>query len=217
MTLATYLTFCIAAAALALVPGPTVTVIIANSLRYGTKAGLMNVLGTQIGVVIWLVIAAFGLSAAIQVMGVWFDLLRYAGALYLVWLGVKLLRSDGTLGQGKAIERGRRGFLLQGFIVILSNPKILVLFGMIIPPFLTPGGDAMRETLLLGGTFMLIAAAGDTAYALLAGQAGGWLSRSRVRAVEVVSGLCLAGGRNLDGAQGSLEGLRKLIPVFRIK
>ncbi len=194
MSLETYLAFCIAATALALVPGPTVTVIIANSLRYGTRAGLMNVLGTQAGVLIWLVIAAFGLSAAIEVMGVWFDVLRYVGAAYLIWLGIKLLRSNGDLGAGEPTTRDKGSFLLQGFTVILSNPKILVLFGMIVPPFLTPGGNAMQETLLLGGTFMLIASIGDTAYAILAGRAGAWLSRSRVRAIEIVSGLFLSAG-----------------------
>ena len=89
-----YFTFCIAAAALALVPGPTITVIIANSLRYGSKAGLMNVAGTQAGVVIWLAIAAAGLTAAIQVMGVWFDALRYIGAAYLVCTHTPVLHHD---------------------------------------------------------------------------------------------------------------------------
>ena len=70
MTLDSYLAFCAAAAALAFVPGPTVTVIIANSLRHGARAGLMNVAGTQAGFVIWLSIAALGVGAAIQLMGV---------------------------------------------------------------------------------------------------------------------------------------------------
>ena len=80
MTLESYLAFTAAAAALAFVPGPTVTVIIANSLRYGHRAGLLNVAGTQLGFVIWLGIAALGLGAAIKMMGVWFDVLRWAGA-----------------------------------------------------------------------------------------------------------------------------------------
>ena len=70
MTLESYIAFCAAAAALAFVPGPTVTVIIANSLRYGSRAGLMNVVGTQAGFLIWLGIAVVGLGAAIQVMGI---------------------------------------------------------------------------------------------------------------------------------------------------
>ena len=105
MTFESYLAFCVAAAALALVPGPTVTVIIANSLRYGAKAGLMNVLGTQAGFVIWLALATAGLNAALQVMGVWFDVLRWAGAAYLVWLGIKLFMSKGDLAL--AVDRAR--------------------------------------------------------------------------------------------------------------
>ena len=194
MSYDTFFTFCLAAAALAFVPGPTVTVIIANSLRYGSKAGLMNVAGTQAGVVIWLTIAAFGLTAAIQVMGAWFDFLRYVGAAYLIWMGIKLLRSKGDLAV--AVDRARPGgsFFLQGFIVIMSNPKMLVLFGALIPPFLSKDGDMMQQTLLLGVTFAVIAAFGDTVYALLAGRAGAWLSRSRIRAIEIASGLCLSLG-----------------------
>ena len=196
MTLATFLTFSSAAAALALVPGPTVTVIIANSLRYGTRSGLMNVLGTQAGVVIWLALAAFGLQALIAVMGVWFDVLRIAGAAYLIWIGIKMFRSKGELGKidQTVPPPPNRNFFLQGFTVIMSNPKMLVLFGALIPPFLTAGGDTMRETLMLGGSFMAIAAIGDTMYALLAGRAGAFLSRSRIRTIEIISGICLTGG-----------------------
>lgn len=190
----TYLAFCVAAAALALVPGPTVTVIIANSLRYGTRAGLLNVAGTQAGVLIWLAIAGLGLGAAIKLMGVWFDVLRWAGALYLVWLGVKLLLAKGQLSLTQGKPAPARGFFFQGFIVIMSNPKMLVLFGAMIPPFLSKGGNATVETLWLGLTFMIIAAVGDTLYALMAGRAGAWLSQSRVRAIEIVSGLCLTAG-----------------------
>jgi homoserine/homoserine lactone efflux protein len=194
MTSETYFAFCLAALALALVPGPTVTVIIANSLRYGSRAGLMNVLGTQAGVVIWLAIAAAGLGAAIQIMGVWFDVLRWVGAAYLVWMGIKLLRSNGDLAVAVDRARPRGSFFLQGFVVIMSNPKMLVLFGALIPPFLSKGGNVLQETMLLGVTFMVIAAAGDTLYALMAGRAGAWLSRSRIRAIEIASGICLAGG-----------------------
>jgi homoserine/homoserine lactone efflux protein len=194
MGVAAYLTFCLAAFALAVVPGPTVTVIIANSLRYGADAGLANVIGTVAAGLCWVLIAALGLTAAIAVMGVWFDLLRYAGAAYLVWLGIKLLRSDGTLGQAQTQARSTLGFAVQAFMVTISNPKVLVLFGMIIPPFLSRSGNPTFETAVLGASFVAIAAITDTAYALLAGRAGTLLSQSRVRGVEIVSGLCLAGG-----------------------
>ncbi len=194
MEIENWLAFCAAAAALALVPGPTVTVIVANSLRYGTRAGLLNVAGTQLGVAIWLVIAVLGLGAAIELMGVWFDVLRYAGAAYLVWLGIKLFLSKGDLAMATDRARPAGSFFLQGFIVIMSNPKMLVLFGALIPPFITPTGDYAGQLLALGLTFAAIALAGDTVYALAAGRAGTWLSRSRIRAIEVVSGLCLTIG-----------------------
>jgi homoserine/homoserine lactone efflux protein len=194
MTLESYVAFCAAAAALAFVPGPTVTVIIANSLRHGARAGLMNVAGTQAGFVIWLAIAALGLSAAIQFMGMWFDALRYAGAAYLIWLAIKLLRSRGDLALAVDRARPHGSFFLQGFIVIMSNPKMLVLFGAMIPPFMTGGGEPMQQITLLGLTFMAIAGVGDVAYALMAGKAGALLSRSRIRALEIVSGCFLMGG-----------------------
>ena len=194
MTIESYIAFCAAAAALALVPGPTVTVIIANSLRYGSRAGLMNVVGTQAGFLIWLGIAVVGLSAAIQVMGIWFDVLRYAGAAYLAWLAIKLFRSKGDLAVAVDATRPNGNFFFQGFIVIISNPKMLVLFGAMIPPFITPGGDAMQQVLMLGITFMVIACIGDTLYALMAAKAGRWLSRSRIRALEILSGCFLLGG-----------------------
>ena len=189
-----FLAFLLPATALAIVPGPTVTVIIANSLKYGTRAGLLNVLGTQVGVVIWLAIAALGLGAAIQLMGVWFDMVRYAGAAYLVWLGYKLLTSKGDLAVAADRARPNGSFFLQGLVVILSNPKMLVLFGALIPPFIPTGADVMKTTMLLGITFGAIAAISDSAYAVLAGRAGAWLSQKRIRALEIFSGSCLIGG-----------------------
>jgi threonine/homoserine/homoserine lactone efflux protein len=103
-----------------------------------------------------------------------------------------------------AVDRARPhgSFFLQGFIVIISNPKMLVLFGAMIPPFLSPDGNAFAQILLLGVTFMAIAAVGDTLYALLAGKAGAWLSRSRIRALEIVSGCFLLGGGLWLGLRG---------------
>ncbi len=194
MTTDSFLAFVLAATALALVPGPTVTVIIANSLKHGTRAGLMNVLGTQAGVVIWLSIAALGLGAAIKVMGVWFDVLRYVGAAYLVYMGIKLFMSKGDLAVATERARPHGSFFLQGFVVIMSNPKMLVLFGALIPPFIPQGADVTYYTLMLGLLFAGIAVTGDTAYALLAGRAGAWLSQKRIRGLEIISGCCLVGG-----------------------
>jgi homoserine/homoserine lactone efflux protein len=163
-------------------------------LRFGVRAGLLNVGGTVLAGLVWVSIATLGLTAAVLIMGVWFDILRYAGAAYLVWLGWKLLTSDGTLNSAKAQELTGHGYFWQAFVVTISNPKMLVLYGMIIPPFLSRGGNPAFETFFLGASFITIATVTDSAYALLAGRAGEWLSRSRVRAIEVISGTCLAVG-----------------------
>ena len=97
MTLEAYIAFCLAAIAIVIVPGPTVTVVIANSLKYGQRAGLLNVAGTQAGLVVWMAVAILGLASAITFMGVWFDVIRIVGAGYLVWLGIKLVRSKGEI------------------------------------------------------------------------------------------------------------------------
>ena len=193
MTFAAYFTFCLAALALAIVPGPTVTVIVANSLKYGARAGLLNVLGTQAGVAVWMAIAVLGLSAAIQMMGWWFDILKWAGAAYLIWLGFKLIRAKGEWVMAER-PRPAGSFLLQGFIVIMSNPKMVVLFGMMIPPFISADQPFVPQMLALSLTFTAIACITDCLYALAAGRAGQWLSKTRLRALETASGLCLIGG-----------------------
>ena len=193
MSIEAYIAFCLAAIAIVIVPGPTVTVVIANSLKYGQRAGLLNVAGTQAGLVVWMAVAIAGLASAITLMGVWFDVVRIAGAAYLIWLGIKLLRSKGEL-LAAAATKPKGGFFLQGFVVILSNPKVLLVFGALIPQFISPNGDYLNQLILLGLSFMVIATVFDSLYAFAAGNAGSWLSQSRVRFVEVSSGLCLIGG-----------------------
>ncbi len=193
MTLEAYIAFCLAAIAIVIVPGPTVTIVIANSLKHGARAGLLNVAGTQAGLLVWMAIAIAGLASAITYMGVWFDVLRIAGAAYLIWLGIKLIRSKGQL-TAAAATAPRGGFFFQGFVVILSNPKVLLVFGALIPQFISKDGDYLNQLVLLGLSFMVIATVFDSLYAFAAGNAGSWLSQKRVRFVEVSSGLCLIGG-----------------------
>jgi threonine/homoserine/homoserine lactone efflux protein len=195
MSLESYIAYCLACIAIIIVPGPTVTVIIANSLRYGARAGLINVAGTQAGLLVWLSVAVFGLASAIAIMGIWFDVLKLVGAAYLIWLGVRLLRSKGQLlsAEGNA-PPPRGGFFLQGFVVILSNPKVLLVFGALIPQFISRDADFVRQLIFLGATFMVLATVFDGLYAVAAGRLGSWMSRSRVRAVEIASGLFLVAG-----------------------
>src|SRR2546429_7075851 len=87
MSLELYLAYVAACILITIIPGPTVTLIIANSLTHGTRAGLLNVAGTQLGLAAMLGVLLVGLSSVIAAMGVWFDYVRIAGAIYLVWIG----------------------------------------------------------------------------------------------------------------------------------
>jgi threonine/homoserine/homoserine lactone efflux protein len=137
---------------------------------------------------------AVGLTSVIAAMGWLFDWLRYAGAAYLLWLGWKLLRAPEVIAQPGVTTAPTGGFFLQGFLVIMANPKALLFFGAFIPQFIDPKGHYVAQIALLGVTAMLVALVSDGAYAVLTGRAGGWLSRRRVRIVSRLSGACLIGG-----------------------
>ena len=195
MTLSTLLVFAFACFVIIIVPGPTVTVIIANSLRGGTRAGLLNVLGTQAGLVPMVLIVALGLETIITVMADWFFWIKLAGAAYLVWLGISLLRSDGRLGNPKDVKPPRIGYFWQGFLVIWSNPKALLFFGAFLPQFIDPSASAFWQSVFFGFIFMVVGAIFDSMYAVLAGKAGSALTRNRVWLLEKVSGsLLIVGG-----------------------
>jgi homoserine/homoserine lactone efflux protein len=194
MSLEAYLAYLVACALFTVIPGPTVTLIVANSLTHGSRAGLLNVAGTQLGLGLMMGLLVIGLSTVIATMGWWFDWLRLLGAVYLVWIGLKLLRASGALDEARRAPRPRGGFLLQGMLVALSNPKMLLFFGAFIPQFVDPHGAYVGQVVLLSLTAMAVAALSDSAYALLTGRAGTLLSRHRIRMVSRASGLCLIGG-----------------------
>jgi threonine/homoserine/homoserine lactone efflux protein len=195
MSLQLYLAFVAACVALALLPGPVVTLLIANGLRHGTRAALINCAGAQTGLAIVIVTVAVGLTSLMATMGYWFDWVRFAGAAYLIWLGIKLVRAP-VEGVDTDVPPPppRGGFFLQGFLVLLSNPKVLVFFGAFIPQFMDMEKDHFPQVALLGVTFMVIAAVTDAAYALAAGRARLFFSKERTRLVSRISGGFMIGG-----------------------
>lgn len=188
------ITFILASFLVVIVPGPMVTVIIANSLRYGTRAGLMNVVGSQVGLAVVLAVLVAGLATVVETMSWWFDWLRIAGAAYLIYLGYKMIIAKGEIGEVAAETVERPNFFLQGFLVMLSNPKTLLFYGAFIPQFLNSSSDYVSQTIFLGAIFMIVATIFDSVYAFAAGRAGNWLSRSRIRLTQRISGACLVGG-----------------------
>ena len=189
-----YLAYVLACIVLVIVPGPTVTLIVANSLTHGTRAGLLNVAGTQLGLAVMILIVVIGLASIIETMGFWFDWVRLLGAAYLIFLGWKLLRWSGEINPQVRTPAPRGGFFLQGFLVLISNPKALLLFGAFIPQFVDAKGNYVGQVVLLGATAMAVAAVFDGSYAFLTGRAGALMSRSRVRLLSRMSGVFLIGG-----------------------
>ena len=194
MSLELYAAYLIACVVVVFVPGPTVTLVIANSLKHGTRAGLLNVAGTQVGLAIMIGVVGIGLTSLIEAMGHWFDWLRLAGAAYLVWMGWKMIRSSGETGDGAMTKPPRGGFVMQGTLVALSNPKTLIFFGAFFPQFIDPARDQGLQIAIMGATAMLFAAVSDSAYALASSRAGRMLSAKRVRLLSRVSGGFLIGG-----------------------
>lgn len=195
MSLELFAAYLVACLVIIIVLGPTVTLIIANSLKHGSRAGLLNMAGTQAGLAIMIAIVGIGLSSVIAAMGHWFDWVRLAGAAYLIWLGWRMYRGAGASAESAAEARPPRGgFFLQGLLVALSNPKTLVFFGAFFPQFLDPARDYATQIAIMGATTMLFAALSDGAYAILSGRAGRFLSQRRVRLMSKLSGGFLIGG-----------------------
>lgn len=194
ISLATLLTYIATCIAIVIVPGPNVTVIVANSLRKGTKAGLATVAGTQLGVMLLILVLAAGLSTILENFGFLFNIIRIAGAAYLIYLGISMWRSDGTLGASKDNMDANKSYFWQGFLVLLANPKALLFFGAFIPQFINPAGNTLLQTVVFGGIFLITATVFDSSYALLAGKSGQWLTQKRVRATEIGAGTFLIGG-----------------------
>jgi threonine/homoserine/homoserine lactone efflux protein len=194
MSLELYLAYVVACIVLAMVPGPNVTLLIANGLRHGTRAALICLAGTQVGLAIVIAIVGAGLTTLMATMGYWFDWVRLAGAAYLIWIGIGMLRAKGGFSPADAPPPPRGGFFLQGMLVLLSNPKVLVFFGAFIPQFVDMQGDHFSQVALLGLTFMVVAGVTDAVYAVLAGRVRTVLSAQREKILSRVSGVFMIGG-----------------------
>jgi homoserine/homoserine lactone efflux protein len=161
--------------------------ILANGMRHGVRAGLLNVGGTIAGLAVMITISGLGLASLIALAGRWFDWLRLAGAAYLCWIGWKMIRDQGTSEYSGAASP-RRGFFLQGLLVSLSNPKQLLFFGALLPQFIDPGRGQLWQIMIFGGTAIVFCVLSDGSYALVAGHIGRRLDGAARRAIGCIGG-----------------------------
>lgn len=171
MSLDLYLAFVAASAILILIPGPNVALIVANSVAHGTQFGLLTVAGTSSAVVVHLALTVLGATAILSFLAASFDWLRWAGVIYLVWLGVRAWRAPAVdLAGTEAQARSVKLIYGRGFLVGLTNPKTLLFYGAFLPQFITPGPTVADQLLLLAVTFLVVATVLDGVWAILAGR-----------------------------------------------
>jgi threonine/homoserine/homoserine lactone efflux protein len=189
----TFLLFAAASLAFLAIPGPSVFYIVTRSLAQGRRAGVTSMLGVQAGGLVHVVAAAFGVSALIASSATAFTIVKYAGAAYLIVLGIRKLRSRGEEdGEPEAIgpASGNRLFW-QGAVVNVLNPKTALFFLAFLPQFVDPSAPVAPQMLVLGTMLVGIGVVSDGTYALVAAGAGRRLRETAAarRTLDRVSGV----------------------------
>jgi threonine/homoserine/homoserine lactone efflux protein len=186
--------FCVTALALLLIPGPAVLYVVVQGAEQGRRVGLASVAGIHLGTLVHVFAATVGLSALIVTSALAFNVVKYAGALYLIYVGVRKLlgRDDPGLEPGEQRVSYLRAFV-RGAVVNVLNPKTALFFLALLPQFVdTDRGGVWSQALVLGLLFVALGLVTDSMYALAAGTVGGFLRRRR-RGMRYGSGLVFVG------------------------
>ena len=153
-----------------IVPGPTVSLIVANSLKYGLRAGILNVIGTQMGLIVLILLLAIGFKAISPFLEEIIKMIRIIGAIYLITLGYLTFKLNSLSEEHQKIKKFDKKFILQGLIVILSNPKAFLFLGSFIPQFVDINKPLTNQIIFFGFLFMIVGAIFDGAYAVIFGK-----------------------------------------------
>jgi threonine/homoserine/homoserine lactone efflux protein len=199
VTMHQVLAFGLVALVLIAIPGPSVVFTVGRALTYGRTVALLTVLGNSFGLLAALVLVSLGLGDLVATSDVAFEVVKIAGAVFLVYLGVQALRHrhgmEVTDNETPRVLRGVRA-LRQGFVVGFTNPKAYVIFAAVLPPFVDRDrGSVTLQMLLLGSVAFVIGLCSDSLWALLASQLRRWFnaSPSRGRALGTVGGVSMIG------------------------
>ncbi len=178
---------------LVVTPGPIVTLVISTGASQGVRAALVTVAGTTLGNALLISAIALGLTWVLANAAMLFELLRWVGAAYLIWLGIQAWRNAGAIG-GLTPPRGGVHFR-RGILVALSNPKTIAFFTAFLPQFIDPGLPAGRQLAIMCVVSVLLAALSDCAWAVAAGLGRAWFMKpARAKVLGRVAGLALVGG-----------------------
>jgi RhtB (resistance to homoserine/threonine) family protein len=185
--------FLVVAAVVVITPGVDMALVTRNALMYGRRAAVMTALGINVGIFFWVMAAVFGLAAVVSTSAEAFTVVKLAGALYLIYLGVQALRFGHRVGTVASRALSGRHALRQGLVSNLLNPKIAVFFTSLLPQFVDANAAA-RELLVLGLLFNAMGICWLLVYAAMAARGRDVLARPRVkRALDRVTGIVLIG------------------------
>jgi threonine/homoserine/homoserine lactone efflux protein len=189
--------FISAALVLLLIPGPAVLYIVGRSVEQGKGAGLVSVLGVHAATLVNIIAAALGLSAILASSALAFSVIKYAGAAYLIWLGLRKIFGSAEAAGAIKLARHSYGRLFRdGFVVNLLNPKTALFFLAFLPQFVDLSrGHVALQIVFLGLVYTALGFLTDGSYALAAGTAGNWLKRNRayLKVERYVTGTLLIG------------------------
>lgn len=192
--------FVLASVALGATPGPNVALIVGTSLKHGRRAGILTAMGVNVGLIAQLVLVAAGLTYVVEAFSRNFDLVRYAGAAYLLWLAILQWRSA-----GKALDApapSAHAAFGRGLAVAFANPKTLLFHAAFLPQFVTDTVHPGPQIALLAAIFAAIALVGDVLWAVVADKARAALADRFTRVADRVSAGILLGGAAILLAAG---------------
>lgn len=195
MSLELWLTFVAASAVLLIIPGPTILLVVSYALSRGRAVALATAAGVALGDLTAMTVSVAGLGAVLLASATAFTVVKWVGALYLVWLGIGMLRKAADTGATLPVATGARdarGMLWHAAAVTALNPKSIGFFVAFVPQFIRPEAALAPQLAVLIATFVAMAGLNSLAYALLADH-----FRSRITRPSVLGGLTRAGGATL--------------------
>jgi threonine/homoserine/homoserine lactone efflux protein len=196
MTIETWLAFTAATTVLLIIPGPTVLLVVSYALGQGLRAALPMALGVALGDFTAMTLSMLGVGALLATSATLFTVLKWIGAGYLIWLGIKLWRAGGTLDASPRTDAASTlKMMAHAWIVTALNPKGITFFVAFLPQFLDPAGDFWKQMLVFEATFIVLAFANVLGYALIASRA-----RTMMRSPRAIGIVNRVGGSLLIGA-----------------
>ena len=203
MELHVFVAFVIATTIMIALPGPSVLLTVAHSISFGWKRGVITVAGATMGIAVQLTIAAIGLTSLLNVVAHAFEWLRWIGAVYLIYLGIKQWRSANDPLEFETASITKKNLFFQGLIITIFNPKSLIFIAAFLPQFINIAAPVRAQFIIIVPTFLLITFTVTSVWALVAGKASKFF-RSQ-KALQVVSrtsgGLMVAAGVGLAVAR----------------